>query len=71
MNTMLIDSKQDEVVILTAKELAERMHIGRDKAYALMKNKSFPSMKLGGTYLVTSKALNEWLARYEYKTFAI
>ena len=62
---------QDEYSVLSARELATRLHIGRDKAYALIKSKSFPSIKLGGRYIVTSKALNEWLDMYEYKTFKV
>ena len=62
---------QDEYSVLSARELATRLHIGRDKAYALIKSKSFPSIKLGGRYIVTSKALNEWLDMYEYKTFNV
>ena len=71
MNNSSLMTAQDDYAVLSAKELAERLHIGRDKAYALIKSKSFPSIKLGGRYIVTSKALNEWLDQYQYKTFAV
>ncbi|MBQ8945917.1 MAG: helix-turn-helix domain-containing protein [Lachnospiraceae bacterium] len=71
MNSTTIISDKDDYSVLSARELAERLHIGRDKAYALIKSKSFPSIKLGGRYIVTAKALNEWLDQYQYKTFAM
>ena len=71
MRNTMINQVQDEYTVLSARELASRLHIGRDKAYALIKSKSFPSIKLGGRYIVTAKALNEWLDQYEYKTFLV
>lgn len=70
MSNSSLTSIQDDYSILSARELAARLHIGRDKAYALIKSKSFPSIKLGGRYIVTSKALNEWLDQYEYKSIS-
>ena len=49
------------IEILGIKDLMDCMKIGRDKAYSLMKSKSFPSMKIGKTYIVTSANLNRWL----------
>lgn len=66
-----MENTQDTLSVLSAKELAQVLHLGRDKAYALIKSKGFPSIKLGGRYLVTRKALDEWLRKYEYKSFAI
>lgn len=71
MHETSIMASQSEYTILSAKDLAVRLHIGRDKAYSLIKSKSFPSIKLGGRYIVTSKALNEWLDMNEYKSFEV
>lgn len=43
--------------------LMEVLHIGKTKAYALMKNKAFPSRKVGGTWLITERALTLYLER--------
>ena len=61
----------DEIKILTAKELADILRIGRDKAYALIKSSSFPSICIGKRYVVTEKALYEWLSRYEHRTYML
>lgn len=53
--------------LYTVKDLCE-MGIGRDKAYSLMHNTSFPAIKIGGRYYVTEDALTEWLKRYQYKS---
>lgn len=69
MNTAILG--QETETILTPMDLAERLHIGRDKAYALIKSKGFPSVCIGKRYIVTSRALDEWLKSYEYKTYVI
>ena len=60
-----------EIKILTVKELGEVLHIGRDKAYALIKSSGFPSTCIGNRYIVTEKALSEWLHMYEHKKYAV
>ena len=57
--------------MLTVKDLQRILKIGRDRAYALMKSKGFPSMKLGGRYYVSEEALNRWLMSYEYKSYVL
>ena len=37
---------------MTVKELQNHLGIGKDKAYALVKSKSFPVLKIGGSYFV-------------------
>ena len=51
-------------MLLTVRELQELLHIGRDKAYALMHAKAFPSIKIGGQYYVSREELDKWLNRY-------
>ncbi len=58
-------------MLLTVKDLQEILNIGRDTAYALMRSKSFPSIKIGCRYFVTREELEKWLAKYAYKSFAI
>lgn len=45
--------------MLTTKDLQVILKIGRDRAYALMRSKAFPSMKIGARYYVTKEALEE------------
>lgn len=57
--------------MLTVKDLVKVLNIGRDTAYALMHSRSFPSMKIGGRYYVTQKALDDWLERQAYKQIVL
>lgn len=57
--------------IMHVEELQNELGIGRDTAYALMRNHSFPSIKIGRRYIVERKAFEEWLARSRYKTILI
>ena len=61
----------EELKVFTAKELAGVLKIGRDKAYALIRSKGFPSICIGKRYIVTEKALNEWLEQYEHKNYVL
>lgn len=47
--------------MLKPNEVAKYLNIGRDKTYALLKVKGFPSIKIGNQYLVPEDKLNEWI----------
>ncbi len=55
--------------LISAKELKEIMHCGLSRAYDLLKSPAFPSIVIGSRYFVTRTALNDWLKRYENRTF--
>lgn len=56
-----------EPMVLNVQELQVALGIGRDSAYALMRSRAFPSMKLGGRYIVAKDALKVWMKRNEGK----
>ena len=58
-------------MLLSVKELQTRLRIGRDKSYALMHSKGFPSIKIGGRYFVEETALSAWLSKYQYREYKI
>ena len=47
--------------VLDAKRLAEALSISKSGAYALMNQKGFPVLKIGGRKLVTKPDLIEWI----------
>ena len=49
--------------IIDAKMLAETLSISKSGAYALMNEKDFPTLKIGGRKLVTKPDLIAWIAR--------
>lgn len=60
-----------EPMMYDVKDLQKALSIGRETAYSLMRNKAFPSIRIGNRYLVEKEALRAWLKRYEGKTFLI
>lgn len=52
-------------------EVRELFGIGRNKALALMKTEGFPSVKLGGVWLVDSEKLDEWISKCYGKTIEL
>lgn len=57
--------------LLNVKELQETLGVGRDAAYALMRNNAFPSMRIGSRYMVEPQALDDWLKKNRYRNFSL
>ena len=53
----------DDLDVLTPVQLAEYLALGRDKVYALLAAGRIPAVKLGRTYRIPRRALEEWLER--------
>lgn len=68
-NNYNFETLKDEV--LTAKELKVIMRCGINRAYDLMQSPAFPSIKMGGRYIVTASALSEWLKIHQGKNYLI
>jgi len=49
--------------VLTPRQVATFLGIGRDKTYALLAAGELPAVKLGRTYRTPRRALEEWLER--------
>ena len=58
MNNELFQNLPD---VLDAKRLAEALSISKSGAYALMNEKDFPTLHIGGRKLVTKPDLIEWI----------
>lgn len=48
-------------VMLGVKDIMARMGIGRDKAYELIANEEFHTIKVGRRYLVHEEVFENWL----------
>lgn len=57
--------------MLTVKDLTEKLGVGRDTAYALMRAKGFPSFKIGKRYFVSEEALEEWIKGMKNRNFVL
>ena len=49
--------------LMTVKELQSYLGIGKDKAYALVRSKSFPALKIGGRYYIIKTDFVVWLGK--------
>lgn len=47
--------------LLTVKEVADRLRVGKNVAYKLCKQPDFPAMRVGRLIRVPEGALNEWV----------
>lgn len=55
----------DLPTFMKVSELREYLHINNAEAYRLVKQRSFPSIKMGNKYLINKDRLPEWLAKQE------
>ena len=62
------ETKGAELKLLRPKDLQEKLGIGKERAYALMRTGGFPSIRLGCSYVVTEAALEDWLKQSEGRT---
>ena len=58
-------------MLLTYKDLQERLGVSRDCAYRLFHAKAFPSIKLGGRYYIDEQKLQEFLDKYANREFVM
>lgn len=49
--------------LLTMKDIQSIFRCGKRQAYELLHIPGFPAMKLGGKYLVSAKALEDWIRK--------
>lgn len=54
--------------LLTMKDLQRIFGCGKRQAYELLQIPGFPAMKLGGKYLTSAKALDNWIQKNAGKT---
>ena len=59
----------DRIEIYTIQDIQEIFKCGKRWAYELMRAPAFPSVKIGGKYIVERKALESWLKTYGGKEF--
>ena len=55
----------DMAMLVTPKEAASRLRIGRSKIYELMRVGDLPSLKIGGSRRITTEALAKFISRLE------
>jgi excisionase family DNA binding protein len=51
----------NEKVMIGVNEIMQKMGIGRDRAYEIMKMGEFRTIKLGRRYLVHEQVFEDWL----------
>jgi hypothetical protein len=64
---LLCDSNR----LLTYKDLQTILHVGKSRAYELLKSDCFPTIKINNRYYVSQKHLEKWIDTYSGKTFLV
>ena len=57
--------------VLTVKDVGEKLHIGKTKAYRLFQLKDFPSVRIGNKWIVTEDNLNRFLDSYVHSNIIL
>ena len=61
----------EETIIYRVKDLMRILKIGRDRAYALMRSKGFPSTQIGRTFFIAKKNFDSWVEQYAGREYLI
>lgn len=61
----------EQISLIDAKKLMKIMKIGKDKAYALLRSDSFPSVQIGASFYVTEENLRKWLNEAAHKKITL
>lgn len=57
--------------LLTYRDLQDILHIGKNRAYELLKSDCFPTIKINNRMYVSQKHLQDWIDTYTYKTYLV
>lgn len=60
-----------EPIMLTVKDVQTMLNIGKNTAYELIAQPDFPTIKLGGKYLVSKQGLEAWVQKHLYKEYTL
>jgi excisionase family DNA binding protein len=60
-----VEKRRDDVQAYTVEQVAEMLHIGRDKVYCLLRTGQLRSMKIGKLRRITDRHLAEFVASLE------
>lgn len=53
--------------ILTSREIQEKLRIGRNTLYELLKDPGFPAYKIGKKYYASEEAIDNWILSKQSK----
>ena len=57
--------------LLTYKDLQDILHIGKNRAYELLKSDCFPTIRINNRMYVSSRHLRQWIEQYTYGSFMV
>jgi predicted DNA-binding transcriptional regulator AlpA len=56
-----MDKQVEESEVLVVEDLMKILNIGKNLAYALIKQKGFPVIRIKGVYRIPKKSFEQWL----------
>jgi len=61
----------DSIEFYTIKDIQAILHIGKNKAYALVKLDQFPTLRIGNKTLIYKKEFEQWLIENQNRQITI
>ena len=61
--------QKDTEIFYTREDLQKILHIGKNRACELMRQKDFPSIKLGNKYIIRKDKFDEFCDRWKNKEY--
>lgn len=57
--------------MLTVEDIMRIFHMGKNRAYGMMRAQGFPSIRINNRSYVTRSDLNDWIKKYKGKEFSL
>ena len=61
----------ERLAVYSPKDVHEILGLSLNSVYAIFRQETFPSIRIGKRFFVTDAALRDWLRRYEGKEYYI
>ena len=65
----MVDKNYENEIFYNTKDIQNILHIGKNKATNLMSQKDFPSIKLGGKWLIKKEHFDDFINRWKNKEY--
>lgn len=68
---MVLEVQENEIELLKVDDIRKILSCGKNKAYAIINQKDFPKVKIGGRYYVPKSEFIKWINNNLYKKYSL
>lgn len=66
-----LEVQESKIELMTAKDIMQILSCGKNKVYAIINQKDFPKIKIGGRYYIPKTEFTNWINNNLYKKYTL